>query len=136
MLSPAEAVQVKSQNQMCRYTMLVSILVFTRTVKSWIYLCVMQFGLLFLYFQFDINHSILLTGTPIQNNLKELYSLLSFVAPKIFRKRYLGEFVENYSSEQSKTSKWWNLTVHTLQIALVNTATVTGSGRSFWMSCA
>ena len=94
-------------------------------------LCVMQFGLLFLYLQFDINHSILLTGTPIQNNLKELYSLLSFVAPKIFRKRYLEEFVENYSSEQSKTGKWLNLTVHTLQIALVSTATVTGSGRSF-----
>ena len=68
----------------------------------------MQFFTLFLYFQFDINHSVLLTGTPIQNNLKELYNLLSFVAPKIFRSRYLEEFVENYSSEQSKTGKWRN----------------------------
>lgn len=28
--------------------------------------------------------SVLLTGTPVQNNLKELYALLSFVAPRVF----------------------------------------------------
>lgn len=32
--------------------------------------------------EWDISHSILLTGTPVQNNLQELYALLSFIAPK------------------------------------------------------
>ena len=51
----------------------------------------------FLIFQLDISHSILLTGTPVQNNLKELYALLSFVAPNIFRNKYADDFVSRYS---------------------------------------
>lgn len=31
-------------------------------------------------------HVILLSGTPIQNNLRELWSLLHFVMPKVFDK--------------------------------------------------
>lgn len=45
---------------------------------------------------FNIVHRILLTGTPVQNNLDELYSLLSFVQPDIFRLKYADEFIETY----------------------------------------
>ena len=33
---------------------------------------------------FYIEHKVLLTGTPLQNNLDELYSLLNFMQPEIF----------------------------------------------------
>ena len=47
----------------------------------------------------------LLTGTPVQNNLHELYSLLAFVAPTIFRYKYCEEFVESYSNIEDQTGK-------------------------------
>jgi len=31
---------------------------------------------------FDTNHRILITGTPLQNSLKELWALLHFIMPK------------------------------------------------------
>lgn len=34
---------------------------------------------------FYIEHKLLLTGTPLQNNLDELYSLLNFMQPEIFK---------------------------------------------------
>jgi SNF2 family DNA or RNA helicase len=37
-----------------------------------------------------------LTGTPVQNNLRELYSLLHFVAPAIFRLKYVDDFIEEF----------------------------------------
>lgn len=40
--------------------------------------------------------SLLLTGTPIQNSLQELYSLLSFVEPDLFSKEQMEDFVERY----------------------------------------
>lgn len=57
--------------------------------------------------QFHIDHRVLLTGTPVQNNLRELYALLSFVAPHIFLDRYTNEFVERYSevTDSSGTSQ-------------------------------
>ena len=51
--------------------------------------------------QFNIEHKVLLTGTPIQNNLKELYALLSFVASKIFKEKYVEEFLENFQDVSS-----------------------------------
>jgi len=34
--------------------------------------------------QYKTIHRILLTGTPLQNNLPELWSLLNFLLPKVF----------------------------------------------------
>lgn len=34
--------------------------------------------------KFDATHRILLTGTPLQNNLTELWALLNFLMPKLF----------------------------------------------------
>jgi len=45
----------------------------------------------------SIDQRVLLTGTPVQNNLLELYSLLCFVAPTIFRYKYVDDFVNTYS---------------------------------------
>ena len=33
---------------------------------------------------FELEHKVLLTGTPLQNNVEELYSLLHFLEPKQF----------------------------------------------------
>lgn len=44
----------------------------------------------------DIDFRILLTGTPVQNNLDELYSLLSFVAPRKFRLSGQEKFVRKF----------------------------------------
>jgi len=45
----------------------------------------------------SIDQRLLLTGTPVQNNLLELYSLLCFVAPTIFRYKYVDDFVATFS---------------------------------------
>ncbi|KAG7453917.1 chromodomain-helicase-DNA-binding protein 1-like, partial [Solea senegalensis] len=40
---------------------------------------------------------VLLTGTPIQNNLQELYSLLTFIQPSVFTVDELNTFVQYYA---------------------------------------
>ncbi|CAI9733833.1 chromodomain-helicase-DNA-binding protein 1-like isoform X2 [Octopus vulgaris] len=47
--------------------------------------------------EFDTNHRVLITGTPLQNSLKELWSLLHFIMPEKFAK--WQEFEERHSSE-------------------------------------
>lgn len=54
--------------------------------------------------KFDINFKILLTGTPVQNNLKELFALLSFVSSDIFKLDYSDEFVQYFSSVADESS--------------------------------
>lgn len=49
-----------------------------------------------LCFQWELEFRVLLTGTPVQNNLQELYSLLSFVAPRNFRLSGQEKFVKKY----------------------------------------
>nr|XP_046246610.1 chromodomain-helicase-DNA-binding protein 1-like isoform X2 [Scatophagus argus] len=52
--------------------------------------------------QFSVGFRVLLTGTPIQNNLHELYSLLSFIQPSIFTADETDSFVSSYSSVRSQ----------------------------------
>jgi len=40
---------------------------------------------------FSIEHRTLLTGTPIQNNIGELWTLLNFVQPNVFNDLYSFE---------------------------------------------
>ena len=47
--------------------------------------------------QLRVPFSLLLTGTPVQNNLTELYSLLLFVAPDVFPESRLEAFVQHYN---------------------------------------
>lgn len=47
--------------------------------------------------QFEKDFVVLLTGTPIQNSLNELYSLLSFVSPDTFSLDAVEEFVEEFT---------------------------------------
>ena len=37
---------------------------------------------------FDTNHRLLITGTPLQNSLKELWSLLHFIMPEKYKINY------------------------------------------------
>ncbi|KAI9278311.1 SNF2 family N-terminal domain-containing protein [Phascolomyces articulosus] len=48
---------------------------------------------------FYIEHKLLLTGTPLQNNLDELYSLLNFMQPEVFNDERL--FFQEFGSLQS-----------------------------------
>ncbi|XP_060057984.1 chromodomain-helicase-DNA-binding protein 1-like isoform X2 [Erinaceus europaeus] len=53
--------------------------------------------------EFSVVFSLLLTGTPIQNSLQELYSLLSFVEPDIFSKEQVGDFVQRYQDIEKES---------------------------------
>ncbi|MFH4974373.1 hypothetical protein AB6A40_001082 [Gnathostoma spinigerum] len=54
---------------------------------------------------FTIDHRILLTGTPLQNNIEELFSLLSFLEPEQFHSSsaFLEQFGQCQSEEQVQT---------------------------------
>ncbi|OWF36362.1 Chromodomain-helicase-DNA-binding protein 1-like [Mizuhopecten yessoensis] len=53
--------------------------------------------------QWSTRHRVLLTGTPVQNNLEELYSLLSFVCPSSFRLSGVEKFLRKFKDiERSK----------------------------------
>lgn len=44
----------------------------------------------------------LLTGTPIQNNLQEVYSLLAFIQPSLFLPEAAEDFVSAYADVQTE----------------------------------
>ncbi|XP_042339987.1 chromodomain-helicase-DNA-binding protein 1-like isoform X2 [Plectropomus leopardus] len=52
--------------------------------------------------QFSVGFRVLLTGTPIQNNLQELHSLLSFIQPNIFTADESDSFAKSYSDVKSQ----------------------------------
>lgn len=53
---------------------------------------------------YKINHKLLLTGTPLQNNLEELFHLLNFLSPNRFSdlQGFLNEFADIAKEEQVK----------------------------------
>uniref|UniRef100_A0A8D0HMF5 Chromodomain-helicase-DNA-binding protein 1-like n=1 Tax=Sphenodon punctatus TaxID=8508 RepID=A0A8D0HMF5_SPHPU len=55
--------------------------------------------------EFSVDFSLLLTGTPIQNSLQELYSLLSFIEPDIFPKEQTEKFVHCYHELEKESSQ-------------------------------
>ncbi|XP_062251847.1 chromodomain-helicase-DNA-binding protein 1-like [Platichthys flesus] len=47
---------------------------------------------------FSVEFRVLLTGTPLQNNLQEIYSLLTFIQPSVFPAEEIDVFVKSYSN--------------------------------------
>lgn len=58
-------------------------------------------------FQFSVVFRLLLTGTPIQNSLRELYSLLSVAEPDVFCREQVEDFVQRYQDieKESKSGR-------------------------------
>lgn len=52
--------------------------------------------------EFSVGFRVLLTGTPIQNNLQEIYSLLNFIQPSLFPAEETDHFVSSYSNVQNQ----------------------------------
>ncbi|XP_054568059.1 chromodomain-helicase-DNA-binding protein 1-like [Eptesicus fuscus] len=53
--------------------------------------------------EFSVVFNLLLTGTPIQNSLQELYSLLSFVEPDLFSQEQVEDFVQRYQNIEKES---------------------------------
>ncbi|XP_067228903.1 chromodomain-helicase-DNA-binding protein 1-like [Chanodichthys erythropterus] len=52
--------------------------------------------------EFTVGFRVLLTGTPIQNNLQEVYSLLAFIQPSLFLPEDVEDFVSAYADVQTE----------------------------------
>ncbi|KAJ8409865.1 hypothetical protein AAFF_G00209060 [Aldrovandia affinis] len=52
--------------------------------------------------EFSVRFRVLLTGTPIQNSLQEVYSLLSFIEPSTFPEDKVEDFVTAYANVQTE----------------------------------
>lgn len=53
--------------------------------------------------EFSVVFRLLLTGTPIQNSLQELYSLLSIVEPDLFCREQVEDFVQRYQDIEKES---------------------------------
>ncbi|XP_051561906.1 chromodomain-helicase-DNA-binding protein 1-like [Myxocyprinus asiaticus] len=54
--------------------------------------------------KFTVGFRVLLTGTPIQNNLQEVYSLLTFIQPSLFSPDAVEDFVRAYADVQTEAT--------------------------------
>ncbi|XP_061081834.1 chromodomain-helicase-DNA-binding protein 1-like [Conger conger] len=52
--------------------------------------------------EFSVRFRVLLTGTPVQNSLQEVYSLLSFIQPPVFPEDRAEDFVSTYANVQNE----------------------------------
>ncbi|KAH0510421.1 Chromodomain-helicase-DNA-binding protein 1-like [Microtus ochrogaster] len=66
-----------------------------------------RFHVLLTTYEFSVVFRLLLTGTPIQNSLQELYSLLSVVEPDLFCREQVEDFVQRYQDieRESKSGR-------------------------------
>jgi chromodomain-helicase-DNA-binding protein 7 len=62
-------------------------------------------------------HRILMTGTPLQNNMDELWSLMNFIEPEKFGDR--GRFLEKYGAMETEEQVLYTI-LYTLCIQSVN----------------
>lgn len=53
--------------------------------------------------EFSVVFRLLLTGTPIQNSLQELYSLLSVVEPDLFCREQVEDFIQRYQDIEKES---------------------------------
>ncbi|OBS74727.1 hypothetical protein A6R68_14730 [Neotoma lepida] len=64
-----------------------------------------RFHVLLTTYEFSVVFRVLLTGTPIQNSLQELYSLLSVVEPDLFLREQVEDFVQRYQDIEKERVK-------------------------------
>lgn len=60
--------------------------------------------------EYNSEHRLLLTGTPLQNNLTELWSLLNFLLPKVFNssdefEKWFSLAVNKYTNDKDKEAQ-------------------------------
>ena len=65
----------------------------------------LQFDEFFFLSNYSINYKMLLTGTPLQNNLEELFYLLNFLTPSKFNclQTFQSKFTDIAKEEQVRT---------------------------------
>ncbi|KAK6486794.1 chromodomain-helicase-DNA-binding protein 1-like [Huso huso] len=55
--------------------------------------------------EFSVGFTVLLTGTPVQNSLQELFSLLSFIEPQVFPEHEAEGFVTSYRDVETQKER-------------------------------
>ncbi|MBN3288763.1 CHD1L protein, partial [Polyodon spathula] len=55
--------------------------------------------------EFSVGFTLLLTGTPVQNSLQELFSLLSFIEPQVFPEHEAEGFVTSYKDVETQKER-------------------------------